>query len=163
MTLKVFDLQCEHAHVFEGWFSSLDNFQSQQDRGLLTCPVCGSSSVVKKLSAPRINVGRGQPVTGRALDERAASPQAGADSVAALDAQKLAALQANVMRYMRDMVRNAENVGVRFSEEARRMHEGDSEQRAIRGTATAQEQEELVRDGISITPIPDFLDDERLQ
>lgn len=162
MTLKVFDLQCEHVHVFEGWFSSLDNFQSQKDRGLLTCPVCGSSSVVKKLSAPRINVGRGRPDAAQAVSDRPVQRKGG-DSVAALDPQKLAALQANVMRYMRDMVRNAENVGVRFSEEARSMHAGDSEQRAIRGTATAQEQEELLRDGIAVTPIPDFLDDERLQ
>jgi hypothetical protein len=61
------------------------------------------------------------------------------------------------------MVRNTENVGDRFVQEARRMHEGEIEERAIRGTATAQEREELLSEGITVMPIPDFLDDERLQ
>lgn len=161
MALKVFDLQCDQAHVFEGWFSSLENYESQQEQGLLTCPVCGSSAVVKKLSAPRINKGRGQ-----ADAQLAGKPEAARESggnVASLDEATMAQLQAQVLRHMRDMVRNAENVGVRFSEEARRMHEGESERRTIRGIATREEQEALARDGIAVTSIPDFLDDERMQ
>jgi len=58
MALKVFDLQCAHGHVFEGWFASQDDYDAQQARGLVTCPVCNSAEVLKRLSAPRLNVGR---------------------------------------------------------------------------------------------------------
>jgi hypothetical protein len=54
--VKVLDLQCGQQHVFEGWFGSEDDFQSQLTRGLLTCPMCGDASVAKKLSAPRLNL-----------------------------------------------------------------------------------------------------------
>jgi len=154
MALKVYDLQCEHGHVFEGWFGSDDNYESQRERGLLTCPVCDSREVSKKLSAPRLNVSHI-----RAVQEG----EQGQASVAAPSAAQMARLQAEVMRHIRRMVRNTENVGDRFAQEARRMHEGEIEERAIRGTATAQEREELVSEGIAVMPIPDFLDDERLQ
>jgi hypothetical protein len=154
MALKVYDLQCEHGHVFEGWFGSDDNYESQRERGLLSCPVCDSREVNKKLSAPRLNVSHI-----RAVQE---SGQ-GEASVAAPGAAQMAQLQAEVMRHIRQMVRNTENVGDRFVQEARRMHEGEIEERAIRGTATAQEREELLSEGITVMPIPDFLDDERLQ
>lgn len=157
MTLKVFDLQCESGHVFEGWFGSLDNYESQRGRGLLTCPVCGSGQVNKKLSAPRLNVGHPQDPA-----ERPAAPAA-SSAVAAPASRQLAQLQAEVMRQIRQMVRNTENVGGQFAQEARRMHEGEVEERAIRGTATIEERESLAQDGIVVMPIPDYLDDDRLQ
>ena len=55
MALKVFDLQCEHSHIFEGWFGSHEDYDAQQARGLITCPVCGSASITKRLSAPRLS------------------------------------------------------------------------------------------------------------
>jgi hypothetical protein len=119
MALKVYDLQCEHGHVFEGWFGSDDNYESQRERGLLSCPVCDSREVNKKLSAPRLNVSHI-----RAVQE---SGQ-GEASVAAPGAAQMAQLQAEVMRHIRQMVRNTENVGDRFVQEARRMHEGEIEE-----------------------------------
>jgi len=154
MALKVFDLQCEQNHVFEGWFGSADNYESQQARGLLSCPVCNSHQVSKKLSAPRLNVSHIK------AQAQAAQPSA---AKTAPDAGRVAQMQAEALRHIRRMIRNTENVGVRFADEARRMHEGEVEERAIRGTATPQEREELARDGIGVMPIPDFLDDERLQ
>lgn len=67
------------------------------------------------------------------------------------------------MRHIRQIVRNTENVGEKFAQEARRMHDGETEERAIRGTATPEEREELAQEGIAVMPIPDFLDDDRLQ
>ncbi|OYV43658.1 MAG: DUF1178 family protein [Candidimonas sp.] len=156
MTLKVFDLQCESGHVFEGWFGSADGYESQQARGLLTCPVCGSSQVGKKLSAPRINVGHAREPSGHV-------PPADKTAVAAPASSQLMQLQGEILRHLRQIVRSTENVGEQFSQEARRMHEGVIEERAIRGTATAQERESLAQDGIVIMPIPDYLDDDRLQ
>src|SRR5690606_32044649 len=93
-----------------------------------------------------------------------AAPAAGAGSaVAAPSSGQMAQLQAEVLRHMRQMIRNTEDVGVRFAQEVRSMHEGETEERAIRGVATREEREELANEGINVMPIPDFLDDERLQ
>lgn len=148
MALKVFDLQCDHGHIFEGWFGSHEDYDAQQARGLVSCPVCGSASITKRLSAPRLNVAHlHAPATQPA-------PPAGASE---------AALQAVVMRQVRALLRNTENVGARFAEEARRIHDGDADDRPIRGTATREEREALAEDGIDVMAVPDFLDDERLQ
>jgi len=152
MALKVFDLQCEHSHVFEGWFGSHEDYDAQQARGLVTCPVCGSASITKRLSAPRLNVSH--------LHAPASPP---AVPAGASDAKKMAAVQAIVMKQVRALLRNTENVGPRFAEEARRIHEGDADERPIRGTATPEERAALVEDGIEVMAVPDFLDDERLQ
>ena len=55
--MKVLDLQCSQQHSFEGWFGSEDDFQSQLSRGLVQCPLCGNAEIIKKLSAPRFNLG----------------------------------------------------------------------------------------------------------
>ena len=156
--MKVLNLRCAHGHAFEGWFGSADNYESQQSRGLVTCPVCGSSEVIKKLSAPRLNLGHGvEPGAGGDASASESRP------VAAPTSTQLARLQAEAIRHIRNMVRNTDNVGAAFAVEARRMHEGEVEERAIRGTATLQERQSLAEDGIVVMPIPDFLDDDRLQ
>src|SRR5690554_72402 len=141
MTLKVFDLQCELGHVFEGWFGSQDSFESQQERGLLSCPVCNSDKVSKKLTTSRINRGRS---SGAGFEQAAqlagTSSNASGDQVLAAPAMaQLAKLQAQVIQQVREIVRNTENVGTRFAEEALRMHHGEAEERPIRGTATNEE------------------------
>ena len=155
MSLKVFDLQCDQGHVFEGWFSSADNYESQQARGLLSCPVCNSNQISKKLSAPRLNVSHI-----KAADQ---APAPANTAVAAPSANQMAQMQAEVIKHVRQIIRNTEDVGERFAQEVRSMHEGETEERAIRGVATQQEREELAQDGINVMPIPDFLDDDRLQ
>lgn len=161
MSLKVFDLQCEQGHVFEGWFGSDGSYETQQARGLLSCPVCNSGRVSKKLSAPRLNVSHiRNPAAPAAQSSADGKP---ATAVAAPATEQLVQLQAEILRHIRHMVRNTENVGDRFAQEARLMHEGEAQERAIRGTATPEEREELMQEGIAVMPIPDFLDDDRLQ
>ncbi|WP_017525176.1 DUF1178 family protein [Pusillimonas noertemannii] len=159
MSLKVFDLQCEAGHVFEGWFASADDYDAQRERGILACPVCDSHQVNKMLSAPRLNMGRALPDSA----EASASRPAEASATQAPGPEHMAQIQAQVLKHVREIVRNSENVGERFAHEARRMHEGEIEHRAIRGSTTLREREELARDGIAVMPIPDFLDDDRLQ
>ncbi len=160
MTLKVFDLSCEHEHVFEGWFSSQDSYQDQLSQGLVRCPVCHSDQITRRVSAPHLNVShlRTEPATPRADS----APQARA-AVAAPSGDQMARLQAEVLRQIRRIVRQTDDVGARFADEARRMHSGEIEERPIRGTASVEECRELVDEGISIMPIPDILDDDRLQ
>jgi len=169
MALKVFDLQCDQSHIFEGWFSSHDDYDSQQARGLLTCPMCNSATITKRLSAPRLNVSHlrnPQPPASEANSNSPAGPAptaSGPSTVATVDAATVARLQAVVLQEIRNVIRNTENVGNRFAEEARLIHEGEAQERAIRGTATPEEREALAEDGISVVTLPDFLDDERMQ
>jgi hypothetical protein len=174
MGLKVFDLQCANGHLFEGWFGSHEDYDSQQARGMLSCPLCQSDTIIKKLSAPRLNVGhfdaeqRSSQVgemAGGAAEFSRATEGAGATTVLAAspEAIELAKIQATIIQQMREVVRNTENVGSRFADEARRIHEGESEERPIRGTATHEEREALAEDGIAVVALPDFLDADRLQ
>ena len=161
--MKVLDLQCQHHHVFEGWFGSEDEFQSQLARGLVACPLCNDTSVSKKLSAPRLNLStaRGE---GTAQSRETAAPapatQPGAsDTALATMAQEVAnfqspELQAAVLKMVRHVVANTEDVGHSFAEEARKIHYGETEQRNIRGHATAEETAELMEEGIGVMPLP---------
>ena len=161
MALKVFDLSCEHDHVFEGWFASADSYQDQVSQGLVRCPVCHSDQITRRVSAPHLNVShlRAEPAAPRAADP---APE-GHAAVAAPSSDQMTRLQAEVLRQIRRIVRQSDDVGARFADEARRMHNGQIEERPIRGTASAEECRELADEGVSIMPIPDILDDDRLQ
>ena len=128
--MKVFNLQCVHSHGFEGWFSSEEDFLGQQERGLLSCPICGSAEVARLPSAPHLNLGAQQPE------------------------QSDTAGQAAWLRMVREVLAHTEDVGERFAEEARRIHYGEAEQRGIRGQATAEQTEELLDEGIAVLPLP---------
>ncbi|MER1967139.1 DUF1178 family protein [Castellaniella sp. GW247-6E4] len=161
MALKVFDLSCEHDHLFEGWFASLESYEGQASRGLVRCPICQSSQITRRVSAPHLNVSHLKAQ--REDVAPPAAPSGARATVMAPSGGQLAQLQAEVLRHIRRIVSQSDDVGARFADEARRMHEGEIEHRAIRGTATAEECQELLEDGVSIMPIPDILDDDRLQ
>ena len=170
--MKVLDLQCAHHHVFEGWFGSEDDYQSQLARGLLTCPMCGDASVTKKLSAPRLNLNttRGErdvPAHSVSVSNDAdataaatsANPTAHAAPVALPSLQEVAnlepaQLQAALLKMVRHVVANTEDVGDSFPEEARKMHYGEAKTRNIRGHATPEETEALMDEGIAVMPLP---------
>ena len=148
--MKVLDLQCSQGHAFEGWFASHDDYESQRERGLLSCPLCNDAQVTRTPSAPRLNLGHGQSEPPPAPAGAAAVPVAG--QTPALPPP--AALQAAWMKMVRHVMANTEDVGQRFAEEARRMHHGESEGRGIRGQASREETEALLDEGVEILPLP---------
>lgn len=137
----VAELQCVHGHTFEGWFGSRSDFESQQARGLVTCPQCGSAEVGRRLSAPRINLGAPK------------DPTAPADTAPAREASRPDALLRELVAHLKS---HAEDVGPRFAEEARRIHAEEAPERAIRGQATPQERQALRDEGIEVWALPDF-------
>ena len=162
MGLKVFDLQCDNGHLFEGWFGSHEDYDSQEARGLVTCPVCQSGSVVKRLSAPHLNVGHFSDA--QAMPSASASDAGSRELVTATpESGQLVQLQAAILQQMREFIRKTENVGDRFADEARRIHDGSADERPIRGIATPEEREALAEEGIAVVALPDFLDTDRLQ
>ena len=171
--MKVFDLQCSHNHVFEGWFGSEEDFQSQLARGMLTCPICGDAHVSKKLSAPRLNLHTVRGERDASHTETIASDRSPTEATSAAGALTDAAtvntaasalhnianlepalLQAAMLNMLRHVVATTEDVGDSFPEEARKMHYGETEARNIRGHATPEETEELLDEGIAVMPLP---------
>ena len=158
--MKVLDLQCRQSHVFEGWFASEEDFQGQRQRGLVQCPLCGDSQVEKRLSAPRLNLGArpsvadDAPAGGAAQPAAAAARDVPAQAAAGMMEALPPALQAAWLSVARKIVAQTENVGPRFAEEARRMHHGETAERAIRGSATPGEAMQLLEEGIDVLPLP---------
>ena len=145
--MKVLDLQCSHQHVFEGWFASEDDISSQPQRGLVSGPLCGDQQVEKRLSAPRLNL--------RAAKSTPPEAPARAVPVSNHPAQaELVELQARMLRAMREIVANTEDVGERFAEQARAMHHGEIERRNIRGNAAPEVALELIEEGVDVMPLP---------
>ena len=131
-----FGLRCKDAHEFEGWFGSSDEFDRQSRRGFVTCPVCGSGDVRKALMAPSVSTSRAQAAV--------------RSEVMNAHAQML-----GHMRKLRDAVtQNAEDVGPRFAEEARKIHYGEVEPKAVYGEATKDEVTGLLEEGVEVAPLP---------
>jgi hypothetical protein len=167
--MKVLDLKCAHQHVFEGWFASEDDFQSQLARGLVACPMCADVSISKQLSAPRLNLGAAPP---KALPSPASpsvaaaggqgapssteivpAPAAPAD-VSPQDRQALQDMQGDWLKMVRQVMANTEDVGSHFAEVARQMHYGEADERSIRGQTSREEAVALLEEGISVLPLP---------
>lgn len=142
--MKVLDLQCGVGHVFEGWFASEADFVGQCQKSLVQCPVCGDPSVVKKLSAPRLLLSGGRAVNPERRDS-SVSQESGVGRPAMTDAW---------LALARQLVAQTTDVGEHFSEEARKIHYGEQKVRGLRGTATLQEAQSLVDEGIDIVPFP---------
>jgi len=145
----IFELACGQGHRFEGWFASSDDFARQSEAQMVRCPVCDDPGVARVPSAKVFvragATGGSQPPTGVALTEVAAPQQA------------IAGLPAEIVAKLREIVRNTENVGPRFPEEARKIHYEEAPARAIRGQASKEESAELAEEGIDVATLPDFL------
>lgn len=145
--MKVLDLQCANGHRFEGWFTSDDDLTAQRERGLLQCPLCGDATIVRMPSAPRLNLAHAKSEPAPAgVSEKPTTVAAHADAELQLQAQWLQAVA--------QVVRNTEDVGERFTEEARRIHYGEAARRGIRGQATAEQRADLAEEGIEVMPLP---------
>ena len=148
--MKVLDLRCGAGHGFEGWFASEDDYGSQRERGLLDCPVCGNAEVMRLPSAPRLNL------SGARAPEPAAQAPASAPAPASVTEMAVHgnAATARFVEAVAELLKNTQDVGSRFAEEARRIHYGQSEAKAIRGQATPEEREALADEGIEVFTLP---------
>ena len=154
LPMKVLNLRCSHAHAFEGWFGSEDDFQSQLTRALVTCPLCGDPGVTKMPSAPRLNLGAADsPPVSAARQGAATATVPAARPVHEVMATGGPSGQAKFLEALRHVLANSEDVGERFADEARAMHYGDAEERSIRGKASRAEAVELLEEGIDVMPL----------
>jgi hypothetical protein len=153
--MKVLNLRCANGHGFEGWFASDDDYMDQNGRRLIECPLCSDSVVTRMPSAPRLNLSGAREPQVAAPTPGASEKPASAAPVALPTAPAQAAdMQAAWMQTVRHLMAHTEDVGPRFATEARRMHDGETETRAIRGQASPQEREALLDEGIETVAIP---------
>lgn len=122
-------LRCADGHAFEGWFRDADGFERQRDGGMLSCAECGSAEVDRALMAPSVSTARARP----------------------LEASKVERAVAEMRRHVEA---TSTYVGANFAAEARAMHAGTSEHKAIHGEAAPAEARRLVEEGVPIAPLP---------
>jgi hypothetical protein len=135
-----YDLRCANRHGFDAWFRDSTGYESEREAGRVTCPLCGDARVEKALMAPAVPSKGGdrerEPVT------------------ASLSAPPTHPLHKALAELRQKLEREADYVGDRFAAEARRIHTGEAESRAIWGEATLAEAKALVEEGAPIAPLP---------
>ncbi|KQB13374.1 DUF1178 family protein [Rhodobacter capsulatus] len=142
-----YTLKCDKEHSFDSWFASAAAYEALQARGMVSCTICGSTTVDKALMAPAVRPAR------KAAAAAAPEARAGAGAEAPLSAPQTGIEEA--FAAMRQAVEaNSDYVGVNFVAEARAMHEGAMPERAIHGEARLDEAKALLDDGIPVMPLP---------
>jgi hypothetical protein len=128
----VFDLICAgQGHVFEAWFGSSDDYYSQKECGLVTCPLCNSPA-----------------------DKAPMAPRVGTKGNAAPSSAEVKAMLGKLAEMQKQALANSEHVGDRFPDEARAIHLGETQARAIHGRATPDEAKSLADEGVPVSPLP---------
>ena len=134
-------LKCENGHSFDSWFQSAAAFEKLQKSNMVTCAICGSTSVQKAIMAPRVN-------TSDAPDTPVEKPQEKPLSAPADPAQQ-------ALKELRKHIEtNADYVGDNFATEARAIHDGSAPERSIYGAAKPDEAKQLIEEGIPVAPLP---------
>jgi len=153
-----YKLRCERKHTFESWFQDSSTYDAQVARKLVNCPVCSSVKIEKAIMAPRIVSKKGRERAEPVPATPAPATAAPAESTASGSTPLLMAQERELrtkLKELRDhIVKNADNVGEQFPNEARKMHYGDIEHRPIYGEASPEEARSLIDEGIEVSPLP---------
>jgi hypothetical protein len=154
-----YSLRCDGGHEFESWFQSSSAYEQQEKRKLVNCPACGSDQVERAIMAPQIVSKKGReapapapapPVASTEVTAPASTPPASTPLLMAQERE----LRAKLKELRDHIVKNADNVGERFPNEARKMHYGDIEHRPIYGEASPDEARALIEEGVEVSPLP---------
>jgi hypothetical protein len=161
-----YTLNCERGHAFESWFQNSAAYDKQAKRKLVTCPVCGSAKIEKAMMAPRVSAasGDGEIVAPQPAAPPAPAPQATAQGSPSTPVAMMSPPERELRQKLKELrehiTKNANYVGTRFSEEARKIHYGETEHRSIYGEASPEEAKELHEEGIEFHPLPMLPDDQ---
>lgn len=139
-----YTLKCDQNHSFESWFASVEAYEKLRAAGMVSCSICGSTTVEKALMTPAVRPAR-----------KAAAPEAEARSAPSLAlATPQNPLEEALAAMRREIEANSDYVGLNFAAEARAMHSGEVPERAIHGEAKLDEARALLEEGIPVTPLP---------
>jgi hypothetical protein len=150
-------LTCDNAHGFESWFADSVAYDKQVKRKLVACPICGSTAVEKAIMAPRLATSKQRKL---AAEAPAAAADKSPSAPMAIISPQEQELRGKLKELREHLTKNADNVGQKFSEEARKMHYGETEHRSIYGEASPEDARQLAEEGIEFHPLP-ILPEER--
>lgn len=153
-------LICRQGHEFESWFQDSAAYDKQAKRGLVSCPHCGSAKVEKAIMAPRLSATTKR--RSKAIEAPETAPEAApapAPAPVAMISPQEQEIRAKLKELRDHLTKNADNVGAKFPEEARKMHYGEIEHRSIYGVASPEEAKELSEEGIEFHPLPSLPDE----
>jgi hypothetical protein len=146
----VFDLKCEdQGHIFEAWFGSSSDYESQKARGLLACPMCGDAQVTKAVMAPAVSA--------KSNSRSVAAPESAAKAVpmgSAIDVAKMQAVIEKLAQVQSKALEGSTWVGRGFANEARAMHYGEQDHKSIHGEVALEEARALIEEGVEVAPLP---------
>jgi hypothetical protein len=156
-----YSLVCEHGHAFESWFADSTAYDKQAKRKLIACPRCGSAKVDKAIMAPRLSGARKRTRSNEMPAPTKAAPEMTQEKapVAMISPQEKE-LRSKLKELRDHLTKNADHVGTKFPEEARKMHYGETEHRSIYGEASPDDAKKLAEEGIEFHPLP-ILPEER--
>jgi len=151
-----YSLDCRNGHEFEAWFRSSADYDDQRQRGIVLCPTCGSPDVDKAIMAPNVfargQVGN-QPGSSNNEQKRSGQPVP-ATNLTELNAPAPVKMLDAMRQYRKLVTENADNVGDKFADEARKIHYQEAPARGIYGNATPEEVRELYDEGVEVSPLP---------
>ena len=155
-------LVCEKGHAFESWFPDSAAYDKQVKRKLVACPHCGSAKVEKAIMAPRLAGAKKRAASVEAPPEApvAAPDKAQEKASVAMISPQEQEFRSKLKELREHLTKNADHVGTKFPEEARKMHYGEIEHRSIYGEASPEDAKALAEEGIEFHPLP-ILPDER--
>ena len=163
-----YDLSCDRNHGFEAWFRNSGDYDQQLAEGDLLCPICGSDAVIKTLMAP--SIGRARSGPRQRVPDQAPAPAVaeGVTAQANLDERlkvlsgdpRVKAAMEQIRKIKQHVIDNAENVGDRFPEEARKIHYEETEKRSIYGEASAEDVDALIEEGVEVHAMPILPEDQ---
>jgi len=151
-----YQLRCEQAHEFDGWFKDSSTFERQAKAGFIECPTCGDVKVTRALMAPAVSTRESLPVPVAPPQAPAAAAPAPtpAEMAAATGGRIPAQIFAALQRMRAEVEKHCDYVGPAFADEARKIHRGETDARGIYGETTPDEAESLAEEGIEVASIP---------
>ncbi|MXO90309.1 DUF1178 family protein [Pontixanthobacter aquaemixtae] len=149
----VFDLSCDHGHRFEGWFGSSDDFATQKERGLVSCPQCGSVEVTKAPMAPAVSA-KSNSRAGKVVQAEIDKPERKAPITNGPLPPKVKEAMKKLAQVQAEALKDSKWVGKDFAEKSRAIHYGEDDKETIHGEATLEEAKDLLDEGIAVSPLP---------
>ena len=131
-----YNLKCKNEHEFESWFSDSNEFDKLNNKNLLECIYCSSKKIQKSIMGPMISSSKDDYDQIRIWNE------------------ELKNEKNNLLELRNFIEKNYDYVEKDFSKKVREIFYDKQSKRAIYGTATPEEKEELSGEGIDLISIP---------
>jgi hypothetical protein len=158
-----FELSCHNGHRFEGWFANRKTFDEQLAASQITCPLCNSTEIEKRLSAVSVYTSKNSPSLPSSSPSgptaAGGGPPGGAPGGAPSgggpagpgglgEKGQVRSFYSALSEFVE---KNFEDVGEKFAEQAIKMQKGEVEDRSIRGTSSEAEDELMKEEGVEFS------------